>query len=84
MTTPKTLAPLQQLGDGLLGFARQMDLWSKSPKPLRPDENIKQNLLNNASVTADAGRVVVRSKIDEAVLNDVIGNALNAIPAQQK
>ena len=34
---PEMVEPLQKLGDGLLGFAKQMDLWAKSPKPLKPE-----------------------------------------------
>lgn len=81
---PEMVEPLQKLGEGLLGFAKQMDLWSKSQQPPPKDQVLKQNLLNNATVAVADGRVVVSSKLDEAILNEVIGNALNAIPAQPK
>ena len=81
---PEMLEPLQKLADGFLGVTKQMDLWSQPQQPPRPDALVKRNLLNNASVAVEGNRVAVHSKIDQAVLNDLISQALKAVPAPKK
>ena len=70
---PEMLQSLAKAADGVLGFMRQMEPTTPSGNQ---GEAVKRRLLENVTVTVENDRVVLRSKLDEALLSELIGGKL--------